>query len=202
MFGEHRRNRRIRKENKRKESQLAFERADREGQQLPVQEYQNLRNESSQAAQRERPQRDTRRQEHMRTSREEVTQNLPGLTDQQRLALQEKASAQINRDLDRHNREILSNAGSRGIRGGSVYAQQKDLAQRGLDARRAFERDLAEKDIDLQQQRLAAVLSQTEGKVAQDLAEEQKAQDWLEARREQRRQQALARARQQDYNRV
>jgi len=202
MFGEHRRNRRIRRENRRRESQAAFDKAERETQNLPVQEYDQLREASSQSAQKSRPERDARRQEHLRTSREEVTQEMPGLTDRQRLALQEKASAQIARDMDRYNREILSSAGARGMRGGSVYAQQKDLAERGLEARKNFERDLAEKDIDLQQQRLAATLAQTEGKVAQDLAEEQKAQDWLEARREQRRQQALGRARQQDYNRV
>ncbi len=202
MFGEHRRNRKIRRENKRRESQAAFDRAERETQNLPTKEYDQLRQASSQAADRGRADRDARRKEHLRTSREEVTQDIPGLTPQQRRVLQEQAAAEIDRDFDRYNREILSSAGSRGMRGGTVFAQQKDLAERSAEAKRGVQRDLNREDIDLQNQRLAASLAQTEGKVSQDLAEEQKAQDWLEARREQRRQQALGRARQQDYNRV
>lgn len=202
MYGEHRRNRRIRRENKRKQSQEAFDRAERETQNLPTEEYDRLRQASTQAVNRGRADRDARRQEHMRTSREEVTRDIAGLTPQQRRSLQEQAASEIDRDFDRYNREILSNAGARGMRGGTVYAQQKDLAERSAEAKRGIQRDLNREDIDLQQQRLAASLAQTEGKVAQDIAEEQKAQDWLEARREQRRQQAIGRARQQDYNRV
>lgn len=202
MFGEHRRNRKIRRENKRRESQRQFDVADKAGEAIPTQEYNNLRRESNNAAMADQGNRDTRRQQHMEQSKKEVTQEMPGLTDQQRRALQEKASAQISRDMDNYSRQINSSAGGRGMRGGTVSAQQRDLMRKGLEARQGFERDLTDKDIDLQMQRLGATLTSTEGKVAQDVAESQKAQDWLEARRQEKRNQAMGRVRQHEYNRI
>jgi hypothetical protein len=202
MFGQHRKNRKHRREKKRKESERMFKAADKEGESLPTQEYNALRRESSGAAMQDQGHRDARRQQNMEQSKREVTQEMPGLTDQQRRALQEKASAQISRDMDNYSRQISSSAGARGMRGGAVSAQQRDLMRRGLEARQGFERDLTDKDIDLQMQRLGATLASTEGKVSQDLAEQQKAQDWLEARRQEKKNQAMGRFRQHDYNRV
>lgn len=202
MFGEHRRNRKIRRENKRRESQRMFEDAERAGEMDTTNDYNQLRQQSSNILNAERGARDARRQQHMEQSKREMTQDMPGLTNQQRQALQDHASTQLARDMDNYNRQILSSAGERGMRGGIVSAQQRDLMRKGMEARMGFESELAGKDIDAQMQRLAGTLVSTEGKVAQDIAEQQKAQDWLEAKKQERRQQAMGRMRQNDYSRV
>lgn len=193
MFGNIRR----RREKKRKKKEAEFKRdyanAEKQGELAnPVQDYQNYQQQASQAAQPGQDDLKKKREENLQESIREVGTDVQGLTDLQRKQLQESASSQINKDYQNYSRQLASSAGARGVRGGSAAAQQMALQDKALDTRRQFERDIAEKDIDIAMSKLAAALASTESKQAQEIGAQADARDWIEAQKEKKRQQALA----------
>lgn len=165
-------------------------------------DYRALQEQASQAAKPGLDSLEKSRPGHMQQSIQDVSQNVQGLTPFQRSQLQETASNQINKDVQNYSRQLASSAGRRGVRGGSAQAQQMELQNKALDTRRQFERDIGEKDIDIAMQKLAAALSLTEGKQAQQLGAEGEARDYIEAQREKRRQNALAALYNKNYAQV
>lgn len=193
MFGNIRRRREKKRKKKEAEFNKGFSDANREAEIAnPVQEYQTSQSQAAQAAQPGLDDLNKKREEHLAQSVREVSTDVPGLTDLQRKQLQESASNQINKDYQNYSRQLASSAGARGVRGGSAAAQQMALQDKALDARRQFERDIGEKDIDIAMSKLAAALASTESKQAQEIGAQAEARDWIEAEKERRRQQALA----------
>lgn len=162
-------------------------------------EYQDVQKQSMQAAQPGLDDLKEKRKENLAESIQEVSTPVQGLSDFQRRQLQETASNQINKDTQNYSRQLASSAGARGVRGGSAQAQQMALQDKALDARRQFERDIGEKDIDIAMQKLAAALASTEGKQAQQIGAQAEARDYIEAQKEKKRQQALSQVYNKQY---
>jgi hypothetical protein len=193
MYGEHRARRKEKRQMKELKERSAFQKANQEADSInSVQDYQKAQNESMQAAQPGLNDLKNKRKEHLQESINEVSTPVKGLSDFERRQLQETASNQIGKDTQNYSRQLASSAGKRGVRGGSAQAQQLALQDRALDARRQFERDIGEKDIDIAMQKLGAALASTEGKQAQEIGAQAEARDYMEAQREKKRQQALA----------
>lgn len=193
MWGEHRERRSENRKFKRMKEEAGFRKANQQADQTnAAQDFKNTQRESMEAAQPGLDAQREKRQQYIQDSVNEVNTPVQGLTDLQRRQLQESASNQINKDTQNYSRQLASSAGKRGVRGGSAAAQQMALQEKGLDAQRQFNRDLAEKDIDVAMQKLAAVLTATQGREAQDLGAQSEAKDYIEAQKEKKRQQALA----------
>jgi len=193
MWGEHRERRKEKRRMKEMQANADFRRAQQAGQKdNSVQEYQQYQEEGRKAAQPGLDDMKNQRAGQLQESVKEVSTDVPGLTPQQRQQLQETASNAINKDYQNYSRQLASSAGARGVRGGSAAAQQMALQGQALDTRRQFERDIGEKDIDTQMQRLAAALASLEGKQAQTLGAQSEARDFIEAQKEKKRQNALA----------
>src|SRR5690606_20986565 len=193
MWGEHRERRKEKRRMKERMAQREFQSAQQAGQKdNSVQEYQQHQEEGRKAAQPGLDDLKSQRAGQLEESVKEVSTRVPGLDPQARQQLQETASNAINKDYQNYSRQLASSAGARGVRGGSSAAQQMALQGQALDARRQFERDIGEKDIDLEMQRLGAVLASLEGKQGQTLGEQSEARDFIEAQKEKKRLIALA----------
>jgi len=200
MFGQHRARRKEKRRMKEMQDNAAFRRANQQADSANTgQEYQQVQKESMQAAKPGLDELKNKRKEHLQESIQEVNTLVQGLTDFQRRQLQETASSQIDKDTQNYSRQLASGSGARGVRGGSAQAQQLALQDKALDARRQFERDIGEKDIDIAMQKLAAALASTEGKQAQDIGAQAEARDYMEAQREKKRQQALGQVYNKQY---
>ena len=130
------------------------------------------------------------REGYKQQAKEDVTTNLPGLTPQQRRVMQQGANAQINKQVQQYKRNMASQMGRRGVRGGAAFAPQAEIARSGLEAQSQFQRDLGEMDTDLAMRRLAAYLSSVEGRTAQQLLRRGQYLDYLTGRQQQGRQSA------------
>lgn len=193
MFGEHRERRKENRRFKRMANEAGFRKANQQAEKVDTaQDFKDVQKQSMEAAQPGLDQQRAKRAQHLQDSIDEVNTPIQGLNEMQRRQLQETASNQINKDTQNYSRQLASNAGKRGVRGGSAAAQQMALQEKSLDAQRQFSRDLAEKDIDLAMQKLAAAISSTQGREAQDLGAQSEAKDFIEAQKEKKRQQALA----------
>ncbi len=193
MFGQIRERRKEKRRTKERQANADFKRAQQVGDQNNgVQEYQKHHEEGVKAAQPGLDDLKNKRAEQLQESVNEVSTRVPGLDPQQRQQLQETASNAINKDYQNYSRQLASSAGARGVRGGSAAAQQMALQGQALDTRRQFERDIGERSIDLEMQRLAGALASLEGKQAQTLGAQSEARDFIEAQKEKKRQNALA----------
>ena len=170
---------------RRKQAERELELMRSQQQPLPTreesQELQNRVNEFSQAEdQRLADKRNQFREETLR----DLSTNIPGLTPQQRQAMQETANKQIGGQLENYSRMLASQQGARGVRGGKAQA---GLRRGALNAQGDFLRDLTEKDAQLAMQKLGAYLTGLEGKTAQDILQRQQYMDYLTGEQERRR---------------
>lgn len=187
MFGRIRRKREKKRAKKRKEEQAMQREASKIEQQthLPSnQEIQEIQNRTNEVANQETQRQKEAREGHKAEAKEDVTTEMPGLTPQQRQAMQESANMQIGGHLDNYSKMLASSQGARGVRGGKAQA---DLRRQALNAQNQVTRDLNEKDADLAMQRLAAYLSSLEGKQAADILNRQQAQDLLLGQQEKKK---------------
>lgn len=130
------------------------------------------------------------REKYKVEAKEDVTTELPGLTDNQRRQLQQSANAQINKQVQKYKRSMASQMGRRGVRGGAAFAPQAEIARSGLEAQNQYQRDLTEYDVDLAMRRLAGYLAGIEGRSAQDLIRRGQFFDYLTGRQQQGQQAA------------
>jgi hypothetical protein len=203
MFGNIRARRKRKKEKRIKNEQNQFSEAQKAGNTgTEPDEYRKLQQQAAEASKPGLQDIEQSRPEYLKESISEVGQDVQGLTPFQRRQLQESASSQINKDVGNYSRQLASSAGARGVRGGAAAAQQMNLQNNALDARRQFERDIGEKDIDIAMQKLAAALAMTEGKVANKLGAQTQAQDFIEAEKERKRQAASAQLYNKYYSKV
>jgi hypothetical protein len=118
----------------------------------------------------------------------DVNTPMEGLTPQEKTSLQESANSQINKQVQKYSRQMGSNAGQRGIRGGAGAAPQQELGVQALEAQNQFHRDLTDKDTDLKFKRLAAFLAGKHGRTAEDLIRRQQDMDWVTSERDKKKQ--------------
>lgn len=134
------------------------------------------------------PQRAAKRGRFREEAFEDVTTEIPGLSEAQKQAMRESANAQINKQVQNYSRILASQAGRGGVRGGAAAAPQAELAQKGLDATAQFQRDLVEKDADVALKKLAAYMASLEGKTAEDVIRRQQYFDYITGKQDKARQ--------------
>lgn len=132
----------------------------------------------------DQPRREEQRIQHQQEAMEDVTTDVPGMSEEQKRAMRESANAQINSQIQNYSRMLASQTGRAGIRGGAAAAPQLELQKQGLQAQNQFQRDLIEKDSDVAMQKLAAYMASLEGKTAEDILRRQQYYDYITGRQD------------------
>lgn len=132
------------------------------------------------------------REEGRKYAEEVLSRNYPGISAEDKLAMEETAKSQINRDLQKYNRQLLAQQGRKGITGGAAQTQQSDLSRYGLEAQGQFQRDLAKLDYDYKMKKLASAIALEQGAVSEDILRNQTASEMIKAYNEQNYQKYLA----------
>lgn len=153
-------------------------------------ETDEIQNRANEMADAESARQNQKRQGFKQEAQEDLNTPMQGLTPAQKLAMQETASNQINKQLQNYSRMASSKMGAAGVRGGAANAVQSELMGQGLEATNQFNRDLTEKDADLAMQKLAAYLSSVEGKQAQDILTRQQQYDLLSGEKQKKKENA------------
>jgi len=205
-FGRIRRKRRKkeRAEEKRRAEEQRVENEAREAE-SPEKAAENLgkvQEKVSEADKADQERRDEQREKHREESYQDVTTEIPGLSDAEKRAMQESANAQIDSQIQNYARQMAGNISRSGQRGGVAYARQADLARKGIDAQTQFQRDLVEKDADIAMRKLAAYMASLEGKTAEDILRRQQYFDYITGRQDKNRQDVYRRYYGDKYNRV
>ena len=118
--------------------------------------------------------------------------DVQGLDPEKRKSLQYEANANINRNMQTANRQLLGEQSQRGIvgKGGVGYAQQRALQQMAQDAQRGVTRDLTNLDQDLIMKKKASLFATGQGEATQGALDQQIASDEYDLGEEKKRQQA------------
>lgn len=183
MFGRIRKKRRMREERER-EARVAEDRRRQElaAAQNPVkigQDLQATQQQVGQVMESDEPRRQQQREQFQQEAYQDVTRDIPGMSDEQKRAMKESANAAINSQVQNYSRMLASQAGQRGVRGGAAAAPQVELAEKGMQAQNQFQRDLVEKDADMAMKKLAAYMASLEGKGAEDIIRRQQYFDYI-----------------------
>lgn len=170
MFGRIRRARKKREENERRRQQALAAAQDPE---KIGENIQAVQTQVEKALEADEPRRQEQREKSKGEAYEDVTTDIPGMSEEQKRAMQESANAKINSQIQNYSRMLASQTGRSGIRGGAAAAPQYELAQKGLEAQNQFQRDLIEQDADMAMKKLAAYMASLEGKTAEDILRRQ-----------------------------
>ena len=154
----------------------------------PEKEYDQMQNQVDDMVGKEDARLDAKKEGHRQQAREDLSQDLGGMSPGRKQALEETANRQIQNHLGNYSRMLRSSAGASGIRGGAANALQDELQSQGMEARNQFLRDFRDKDEDVAMQKLAAYLSTIEGRTAGDILQRQQMQDWLTGQEDKRKQ--------------
>lgn len=187
MFGRIRKKRRMREEREREARVKEEQEKQRRQQELaaaqdPVkigQDLQATQEQVGQVMQADEPRRQEQREQFQQEAYEDVTRDIPGMSDEQKRAMRESANAAINSQVQNYSRMLASQSGQRGVRGGAAAAPQVELAEKGIQAQNQFQRDLVEKDADMAMKKLAAYMASLEGKGAEDIIRRQQYFDYI-----------------------
>ncbi|RLF65235.1 MAG: hypothetical protein DRN30_04400 [Thermoplasmata archaeon] len=88
---------------------------------------------------------------------ESINRDFEGMSEEQKLAMQETANRQIRQDSERSNRQLQSEAGQRGYVEGDD-SLKLETARLATEAQGQFSRDLAVMDADIALQKLTTAL--------------------------------------------
>jgi hypothetical protein len=188
-----------RKVEKDERNENLFKDESNEDQRSGIQKERELTNELSD----EQKQRDLEARREGKTYSDEVlNREYQGLTPNQRNVAQETSNAQIGRDVHGYEKKLLAQQGARGLKGGSAYAQQRDLARMGLEAQQQTSRDLSSLDADLALRKLAAAYNIEQANVGQSQYRNEQAREDVDAYNNRRYQKRLAEQANQLFSRV
>lgn len=151
-------------------------------------EYKGIEEQYRESEEANKPYEEGKREGFKDEAYEDVTTDIPGMSDEQKRAMKESANAQIDSQVQNYQRTMASQSGMSGIRGGAAAAPQIAIAKQGLQAQNQFQRDLIEKDADVAMKKLAAYLSSLEGKTASDLLKKQQYLDYITGKQAQNKQ--------------
>ena len=113
--------------------------------------------------------------------------------------MEESAKYKLNREMQGHQRRLLAQQGSRGVKGGAAYAQQADLARAGQEAQGQYMRDIDQMDADVALKKLGALFGIEQGEAAQSTLERQLALDMARMDDERKKQKGYTSKFQKDY---
>lgn len=196
MFGNHRYVRKKNKKEKRKQQEkVDAERLKNQNSAEAIQreknERESIRQEASEQTKKLSDERDAARQKGRAYADEVLSRNYEGLNPRERQSIEETGKAKLNRDVQGYQRQLLANQGRSGIRGGAAYAQQADLSRAGLEAQQQLYRDIENLNAQRQMQKLAAAFNIEQGEAAQSQADRQLSMDELRYDQERKRQKTL-----------
>lgn len=166
------------------------------------QEYQNLEDQYRETEKANQPYDEEKREGFKKEAYEDVTTPIPGMSEEKKRALKESANAQIDSQVQNYQRNLASQSGMSGVRGGAAAAPQIALAKQGLQALNQFQRDLLGKDEDVAMQKLAAYMASLEGKTASDLLKKQQYLDYITGKQAQNKQDVYSKYYGKDYRNV
>lgn len=155
-------------------------------------ELQDVQEQIDRAQESDKPREEEKREQHKDEAYEDVTTDIPGLTDKQKLAMKESANNAINNQVQNYSRMLASQSGRSGVRGGAAAAPQVELAEKGLQAQNQFQRDLTEKDAEVALKKLAAYMASLEGKTAEDIIKRQQYFDYITGKQDKAKQDVWA----------
>lgn len=135
-----------------------------------------------------KPSREEDRERFRTEARQDATQEMPGMSEQEKGNLRAQANVNIGQQTTKAGRRIAGAMGTRGVRGPAAGAAQRDVERMGLEARNQFERDLLERDSQVSLQRLAAYMASLEGKTGEDLLRRQQVWDYITSQQDRARQ--------------
>lgn len=117
-------------------------------------------------------------------------EEMPGMPEEQRRALQYEANRNIDRSYQSANRKLLGEQSRRGVvgRGGVGYAQQRDLHNLAQEAQGGVTRDVNKLNADLQAKQLANLFAMGESEAAQSGLDREAAENALRYEEEKKRQ--------------
>lgn len=162
-------------------------------------DYGRLQQAAFQQQQSLDPMKQERREQFRGMAREDVTEDLPGLSPEAQRAYRESAQANIDAQVANQQRQMASMSGRAGMRGGAAMALQQAASQQGMQAMNQFERDMIERDSEVALQRLAAYMASLEGYTAEDLLDRQMIMDYMSGRRSEGREDAYSKRFGSDY---
>lgn len=128
------------------------------------------------------------REEGRKRQEEFFGRNFEGLTAKDRARHESDAARRINREIASHRKEIIGKRGHHGMRGGSAYAQEADLARLGHEAHNEARSAIQGMDRDLALKKQAAAFAVEEGGASGRLMNEQAALDELKLENERKKQ--------------
>lgn len=206
MFG---RIRKKREKKKRKEAQKEAERKKMQEEAAKAQEpgpiVEELKETQEQVQDLDKenqPYRDEQREKHKEEAMQDVTTEVPGLSENEKAAMRQSANAQIDSQVQNYQRALASQQSRAGARGGTADAAQRAIFQQGLNAQNQFQRDLVEKDSDVARSKLAAYLASLEGKSAEEILRLQQYYDYITGRQAQKAQGVQSDYYGKDYKKV
>ena len=147
-----------------------------------------LQNEANVLAKQQKEQRTQAEKEGRAKGDELINREMQGLTPQQKLAMRESGQHRVGREYQGYQRQLAAQQSRRGIRGGTAYSQQADLANHAAEAGRQSERDLSELDADQRLKNIAASFAVEKGEGANQALDRQSAIDELRLREDRKRQ--------------
>lgn len=195
----YRKQRKAEKAQKKADAQLA---KDADNPEILGLEYQDVQDQVNQADMDDEARRQEEREKNKEEAMSDVTTETPGISDKHRRALQENANAKINSQVQNYSRNIASQTGRAGIRGGAAMAPQQELAGMGIQGQNQFQRDLLDKDQDVAMQRLASFIASLEGKTADDILRREQIMSWLTSQSDKKKQQAQSNQAGSSYNKL
>lgn len=164
-----------------------------------VQYGNSIQEEAADQAERFRKEREEARKRGRQYGQEVMSRDVAGLTPAQRRSMQESAQRKLGREMQGHQRKLLSQQGSRGIKGGAAYAQQADLARAGQEAQGQYMRDIDQMDADIALKKLGAMFGIEQGEAAQAQLDRQLALDMARMEEERKKQQGYTGKFKNDY---
>ena len=102
--------------------------------------------------------------------------------------MEERGMEGIDREVQGLQRQLVSNQGRRGMKGGVAYAQQADLARMGNQSKRELQRDIEDRNQDMSLKRMAATYAAGQGEVTQRQTDRQLALEQSELEKERKAQ--------------
>ena len=202
-FGRIRRKRRKQEEEqRRREAQIQEQIRQSQDPTKIAEEYQGFEEQYRESEEANKPYEEGKREEFKEQSYQDVTTDIPGMSEDQKRAMKESANAQIDSQIQNYQRTLASQSGMSGVRGGAAAAPQISLAKQGLQAQNQFQRDLIEKDADVAMQKLAAYMASLEGKTAADLLKKQQYIDYITGKQAQNKQDVYSKYYGKDYRNV
>lgn len=183
MFGQIARRRKA----EQKKNQIAYEESEKSDRLPTAEETAEFTKQKNALSDEEESRRKGKREGLSAEGTATVTEEMPGMSDVHKRALQESANNQISNATQNQARLASSKMGASGVRGGAANAVQSEIQDKGLQARNQFNRDLMVQNEEKANQQLAAKIAWIQGQEGSNILNDAGAADYLLGERDKNR---------------